>query len=118
MNLLVDLCAGARLAGGLRGDGHRVEFVGDWPSDPGDSEILRIALDQERVVVTRDKDFGTLSVLGRHRHCGIIRLVELRPEQELPFCLTALEKYTADLKRGCLVTVEIHRIRVREPDWT
>jgi predicted nuclease of predicted toxin-antitoxin system len=116
MKLLVDACAGRRLASALRAAGHDVDFVGDWGADPGDNEILETARTQQRSIVTRDKDFGTLAVLERKPHCGIIRLVELPPGLELPLCLRVLDEHAADLERGCLITAEPHRIRIREPE--
>lgn len=116
MRLLVDACAGRRLAAALRAAGHDVEFVGDWPSDPGDDEILQTARAQGRVVVTRDKDFGTLAVLERKPHCGIVRLIELPPAVEASLCHSVITSHVEDLARGCLITVEAHRVRIREPE--
>lgn len=116
MKLLVDACAGRRLAAALRDAGHDVDFVGDWTRDPGDDEILEAARAQGRIVVTRDKDFGTLAVRERKAHCGIVRLVELAPAAEAPLCLTVLADHAQDLARGCLITAEAHRIRIREPE--
>lgn len=62
MKVLVDTCAGVRLAQGIESAGHEMDFVGNWGHDPGDEEILRIRYEQRRVVITRDKDFGTLAV--------------------------------------------------------
>ena len=68
--------------------------------------ILEAARTQERIVITRDKDFGTLAVRDRLLHCGILRVVELPP---------SLNDHAEDLARGCLLTVESHCIRIREP---
>jgi len=116
MKLLVDACAGQRLANRLRQAGHDVDFAGDWPRNAEDDEILEAAHGQQRVVITRDKDFGTLAVRDKLRHCGIVRLVELPPTRELDSCLSVLTRHEADLARGALITVEPHRIRVREPE--
>jgi len=115
MKLLVDACAGRRLARDLQTD-HEVVFAGDWERDPGDDEILALARAEHRVIITRDKDFGTISVRDRQAHWGIVRLVELSPTQELISCRDALARFALDLERGALITVEAHRIRIREPD--
>lgn len=116
MKLLVDACAGARLAQALRTAGHDVVFVGDWPTDPGDDEILAKAHAEQRVVITRDKDFGTLSVRDQQANFGIVRLVELPPAREFPICHSILVQHESELHAGALVTAEIHRIRIREPE--
>ena len=115
MRLLVDACAGRRLAHALRTAGHNVDFVGDWPGDPGDDEILEAARTQGQIIITRDKDFGTLAVRDRVVHCGIIRLVELPLRLELSICLSILQNRAQDLEQGCLITAEPHRIRIRGP---
>jgi predicted nuclease of predicted toxin-antitoxin system len=114
VKVLVDACAGGRLAQALRAAGHDVAFVGDWDKDPGDEEILALAHAEQRVVVTRDKDFGTLAVRDRQTHCGIVRLVELPPSREQALCQRILLTHELALRRGALVTAEVHRIRIRE----
>jgi predicted nuclease of predicted toxin-antitoxin system len=116
MKLLVDACSGQKVASGLRHAGHDVVFAGDWDKDPGDDEILALAQAEQRVVITRDKDFGTMAVRDKLPHCGIVRLVELPPGRELELCSTVLARYATDLARGVLITVDAHRVRVREPE--
>jgi hypothetical protein len=59
----MDACIWAGAARPLRQAGHDVSLVADWDQDPGDVEILRRAVNDRRVVVTADKDFGALTVL-------------------------------------------------------
>ena len=46
----------------MQRDGHEVEWVGDWSTDPGDEQILGHAAQNSQVLVTLDKDFGELAV--------------------------------------------------------
>jgi predicted nuclease of predicted toxin-antitoxin system len=116
VKLLVDVCAGRRLAKELRVAGHDVDFAGDWPRNAEDDEILESANSQKRIVVTRDKDLGDLAVRDKLPRCGIVRLVELPPDLELKLCIEALTRHEEELRRGALVTVQAHRIRIREPE--
>jgi len=116
MRLLADACAGQKLARQLSGAGHDIVFVGDWDRDPGDEEILALAQAECRAVVTRDKDFGTLAVRDKMPSFGIVRLVGLSPAQEAAFCLQVLATHETELGRGTLITVEPHRVRLREPE--
>src|SRR5438309_198345 len=116
MKLLVDACAGRRLASALRQAGHNVVFVGDWPKNAEDDEVLAVGLAEQRVVITRDKDFGTLAVRDRQPHCGIVRLVELPPARELEICQSVLARHGDILASGALITAEQHRIRLRDPE--
>lgn len=116
MKLLVDACAGRRLVAHLLRAGHDVVFVGDWHKDPGDDEILGIAHAEQRVIITRDKDFGTLAVRDKHPNCGIVRLVELPPLREVELCLEVLARHSTELASGALITLDAHRIRLREAE--
>lgn len=116
MKLLVDVCSGRKLAARLQQAGHDVDFAGNWPETAEDAKILKAAQAQQRIVITRDKDFGTLAIRDKLPHCGIVRLVELAPDRELGLCLLVLGGHAAHLARGALITVEAHRIRVREPE--
>lgn len=57
MKVLLDSCVAGGVAPALAAAGHDVISAGDWPSDPGDEEILAAAQAQNRVLVTLDKDF-------------------------------------------------------------
>jgi predicted nuclease of predicted toxin-antitoxin system len=116
MKLLVDSCAGRRLARSLQAAGHDVVFAGDWEQDPGDDEILAFAQRGSRVIITRDKDFGTMAVRDRRAHSGIIRLVELPPGREIAICQHLLSRHEMDLRRRVVITAEPRRIRFRETD--
>jgi predicted nuclease of predicted toxin-antitoxin system len=95
--------------------GHDVVWAGDWPTDPGDEEILHRAHQESRVLVTLDKDFGELAVVRGRSHSGIVRLVALSTAQQSETCAAILERYGRELKAGAIVTAETTRIRVRPP---
>ena len=116
MKLLLDACVwgGAREA--LETEGHDVVWVGDWPEDPGDDEILVRAKRDERVLVTIDKDFGELAIVRSIQHSGIVRLVGVRARLQGPACRRVLALYGEELQRGAIVTAEPHRVRIRPPD--
>jgi predicted nuclease of predicted toxin-antitoxin system len=116
MKLLLDACVWGGAAEVMRAAGHDVVRAGDWAEDPGDDEILSIARQQQRIVVTLDKDFGEIAVVRGRLHCGIVRLVNQPATRQAGVCLRALAQYEADLRRGAIVTVEPGRVRVRPPE--
>ncbi len=63
MRLLLDTCVWGGQRGALTHAGHDVIWVGDWNEDHGDAEILARAIDEARVLVTLDKDFGELATV-------------------------------------------------------
>ncbi len=83
----------------LSAAGHDVVWAGDWPTNPGDEEILSRAHQDSRILITLDKDFG--------------ELVALSTRQQAERSVAVLVRYGAELEAGALVTVEHGRVRVR-----
>jgi predicted nuclease of predicted toxin-antitoxin system len=115
LKVLLDTCLSPRAKTELEMAGHDVVWAGDWPTDPGDEEILSRANDQGRVVVTIDKDFGELAILRGQSHCGILRLVGFRAGQQGPACRQILAGYFEAFAQGAILTAEPGRIRIRPP---
>lgn len=113
MRLLVDTCVWGGAAEEIRAAGHDVVWSGDWSEDPGDDEILARAYDDNRILVTLDKDFGELAIVFGQSHCGIMRLVNLSARQQSTVCLRVLALYGAELESGAIVTVSPGRVRIR-----
>ena len=85
-------------------------------SDPGDREILTIAHQEGRVLVTLDKDFGELVMLHGVRHAGIVRLVGFRAREQGDAIRQIVVQFEADLTLGGLVTASPDRVRIRRTD--
>jgi predicted nuclease of predicted toxin-antitoxin system len=115
MKVLLDTCVWGGVRKALSGAGHDVVWTGDWDEDPGDNEILAKACSERRVLVTLDKDFGTLAFLHGRPHSGIVRLVNLSTQQQAPVCLRVLAQYGSSLEAGAIVTAEYDRVRIRLP---
>jgi len=113
MKVLLDTCVWGGAMASLTAAGHDVIWVGDWESDPGDTEILAFAHQQTRVLVTLDKDFGELAIVRRIAHSGILRLVGLSAREQGPMCVRILGTHAAELVCGAIITVERNRVRIR-----
>lgn len=96
--------------------GHDAQWVGDLPADPGDIAVLARAHEQNRILVTMDKDFGELAVLHKHPHRGIVRLMQLLPHQQAQAAHEAIIAHADQLSQGAIVTVERDRLRIRMPE--
>lgn len=118
MRLLLDTCVWGGARDRLQNAGHDCDWAGDWQEDPGDEEILARSLADRRVLVTLDKDFGEISVVRGHRHCGILRLVGLGAKEQVEVCVRILARYGSELSNGALITATRDRIRIRPPDDT
>ena len=79
MQFLVDESAGSAVAGHLRALGHDVLEVAQAMRQADDATILARAVQESRIVVTNDKDFGELVFRSRQAHGGVV-LLRLRDE--------------------------------------
>jgi predicted nuclease of predicted toxin-antitoxin system len=113
VKLLLDACVwgGAQSAPTLAG--HDVVWAGAWSADRGDEAILARAAEEQRVLVTLDKDFGELVIVRGARHAGIVRIVGLAARDQSTACLQVLALHGGLLEGGAIVTVEPGRVRVR-----
>ena len=71
--LLADECVHLPVAEMLRDAGHDVLLVKDICPGCKDDEVLRLASEEGRILLTRDKDFGDLTIRFRKKVPGIIR---------------------------------------------
>jgi predicted nuclease of predicted toxin-antitoxin system len=112
MRFLIDACAGARLAEWLRSQNHDVVESRHRGLDPGDRILLQWAADENRVLVTMDKDFGKFLFVEDAPHCGLVRLPDVPARQRIALLEQVLERHTQDLSSRAVVTVRGGRIRV------
>jgi predicted nuclease of predicted toxin-antitoxin system len=61
MRWLADECVAAALVSHLRGSGNDVSYVAEVEASASDAAIVRLAHDEERLLLTEDKDFGDLA---------------------------------------------------------
>lgn len=114
MKILLDTCVWGGVREVLKAAGHDVVWTGEWEQDPGDEEILAYAHQENRILVTLDKDFGELAVVFGLPHSGIIRLVNLSTKQQGEISVEVLARYEKELEAGALITAERDRVRIRE----
>jgi predicted nuclease of predicted toxin-antitoxin system len=113
VRVLLDSCVWGPAKSELDQLGHDVIWAGEWDRDPGDEEILARARDDDRVLVTLDKDFGELAVVREIPHRGIVRLVGFSARNQASICARILDSHETELNAGAIVTVEPHRVRIR-----
>ena len=112
MKFLVDRCAGRRLAVWLRDHGHDVREVEAGPPDPSDAELLHIAHNESRILITLDSDFGALVYLGGAGHHGIVRLPDVPAAERIALMTVVLERHSEAELAQAVVTIKGNRIRV------
>lgn len=69
----------------LRAEGHQVIHIAEIAPGTTDPEVLRLADQEEALLITYDKDFGDLIFYRHHHSRGVVLL-------RLPETLSSLEK--------------------------
>jgi predicted nuclease of predicted toxin-antitoxin system len=117
VRFLVDENLSPRIADLLTQDGHDAVHVRKiQAAGTPDSEIVRIAQSEGRVIVSADTDFGALIAHARAVKPSVVLVREfagLRPPQLAALLLSHLEDLQADLDAGAIAVFTRRGIRVR-----
>jgi len=117
VRFLLDQNRSPRLAVLLRAAGHDVVHTADLGLDQAeDDEVLAVAREQDRVVVSGDTDFGALLALSADTSPSVILFrARNRPsaDDQASVMLEHLDDLADDLEAGAVVVVSDRRMRVR-----
>ena len=78
-----------------------------------DDALLALALAEERILVTEDKDFGELVFVRRLPHPCIIRFVDMQVSEKAAAMRELLERHENSIRTEALIVVTRRRIRIR-----
>jgi predicted nuclease of predicted toxin-antitoxin system len=108
MRFLVDECTGPAVAEWLRLQNHDVISVYDEIRGADDRDVIQKAYEQDRILITNDKDFGELVFREKKPHKGIIllRLEDERTANKISVLKHLLEKYEKYIPGSFIVVTE------------
>jgi len=104
----------------LRKEGHDVVTAREIGMQRAtDQELLKKAWETDRVLLTRDKDFGALVFLGETESPGVIllRITPLTVDEVHREFRRLLEEHPEDDLKKLFCVVEPHRHRIRRLPW-
>ncbi len=111
---MADECCDAGLVSSLREDGHDVLYVLEIKPGVSDDEVLIEAYNEERILVTEDKDFGELVYRLKKRSRGIILIrMDVKERQIKWLRLKKLIEHYEERLPGHFVVIDSHKYRFR-----
>ena len=114
MKFLLDACAASTpVLAALRDLGCDVLSVHDRLPHAPDDVVLALAAEENRVLITEDKDFGELVFLRGLPHPSIVRLVEMTPVERAEILRTLIGHHADAMRDGAIIVVTKERIRIR-----
>lgn len=114
MRFTIDECCHRLFASGLREAGHDSLYIADTASGATDETIATLALEENRIVVTADYDFGELVVRHHRLMPGVILLApSARPIGERVSRLVLAVSNLGARLEGTLTIIEDERLRFR-----
>lgn len=108
MRFLVDECTGPEVAQWLREHQHNVFSVYDEARGLSDEEVILKAYNDNRILITNDKDFGRKIYRENHPHQGVIllRLENERVKNKTSVIQQLLDNFGNTLENKFVVVTE------------
>jgi len=114
MRFILEVCADSRLMRAtLTSQGHNVLTIVERNPKESDDEILALAMEEQRTIITEDKDFGELIFLRNLPHPCVIQLVGMSVSDKVNAVLELIENNPQAIEGGFLITVTQSRVRIR-----
>ena len=98
--------------------GHDVASALERNPQATDETVLAWALEEQRVLVTEDKDFGELVFVRRLPHPCIVRFVEMQVDEKVSAMRDLIDSYEDAMREGSMIVVTQNRVRIRTPEGT
>lgn len=114
LKLLLDENIGKQVATALRWSGYDIASIFEDAPGSTDEDVLKRARKEKRIVVTLDRDFGTLVFRDSESHVGVLFLrLQKESVEDIIFVLdSVLKRYGGKLKKRFTTASETD-VRIR-----
>jgi predicted nuclease of predicted toxin-antitoxin system len=114
LKVLMEVGVGKAVEDWLRDAGYDVVAIRDLNPRMSDTDILALAVSEQRLVVTMDKDFGELVYRSGQPHAGVLllRLDDARSDEKVSVIAEIFTKY-GDQLEGRFSVYHEGRLRIR-----
>ena len=117
MRFLIDNCLSPVIARELSQYGYQSRHIRDYGlGNARDEDVLRKAVEEQRILITADADFGFVLALWRQSTPSVILfrgLSQRNPRRQAAVLIANVEELRDSLERGSLIVIEDNRVRVR-----
>ncbi|OGP74946.1 MAG: hypothetical protein A2V86_17405 [Deltaproteobacteria bacterium RBG_16_49_23] len=117
MKFLVDNALSPVIARRLQEAGYDAVHVRDYGLQTAEDEaVFECAIQEKRILVSVDTDFGSFLFLPRKEKTSVIlfrRTTPRRPDAQVKLLLANLPNISKALKQGSIVVIEQTRVRIR-----
>jgi predicted nuclease of predicted toxin-antitoxin system len=116
VKFLIDSSLSPTIAKGLKQAGHDAVHLRSYGMQAAsDAEVFKFAVEQDRILISADTDFGTLLALWHDIEPSVILLhhPQKSPQSQLALLLANLPAIEEALEHGGIVILEATRIRIR-----
>ncbi len=99
----------------LRQEGYEVLFLDEYDAGADDTEILQIAVKENAIVLTNDKDFGELIFRHSFASRGVVflRLFDLPLAERIEITIKVIRVHESELENAFTVISE-NSVRIRK----
>jgi predicted nuclease of predicted toxin-antitoxin system len=113
MRFLADESCDFAVVRSLRSDGHDFLAVSECQQRSVDRELMELAYEQNRILITEDKDFGWLAFAGRMDNPGVVLLrFPGTARASLAASVTRLVNEIGPKLAGAFVVVSLGSVRI------
>ena len=90
-----------------------VHLIDEGMVRASDFQIMDKALNEERIILTHDLDFGRMLAFSGERLPSVVtfRLTNMRPENVNQFCKTIIDRFSDVMAKGAILSVGDKKVR-------
>ncbi len=94
-------------------EGHDVRSVLDANPKATDQEVLALAMEDGRILITEDKDFGELAFVRGLPHPCVVRFVDMPVADKVEAMRELIGGHPNAMRERALIVVTRNRVRIR-----